>query len=164
MCLISSPFIYDVGTDIFLHKVWAMGQNEPNRGWQSHTQDMLLNHLKTCMLQPETMWQQAIDWKSRASPVRCTHQEAFGTAAVPLPLPNLTLPGTSQFSNQFSVAGPSTIPLAHPMPTHLHRSFLTPSGSNTPIMSPLIIDSPILLSAIPSHTLSDILFADSQKH
>src|ERR1700683_4098971 len=138
MCFIFSSFIYDVGTDIFLHKVWAMGQNEPNRGWQSNAQDTLLNHLKTCTLQPETVRQQAINWKSRASPVPRTHQDAFGTTAVPPPLPSLTLPGTSQVSNQFSVAGPSTIPLAHLMPTHLHTSsFLTPSGSNTPIMSPL---------------------------
>ena len=147
-----------------LRKVWAMGQNEPSRGWQSNAQDTLLNHLKTCMLHPETVRQQVINWKLKASPVRRTYQDAFGTNVMPPPLPGLPLAGRSQISNQFPVAGLSSAPLAHPMPTHIHTSSLiAPSGSNTPNMSPLIMDSPIPLSAAPSPTLSEASFADSQK-
>src|SRR6202040_758673 len=93
-----------------------------------------------------------------------THQDVFGASAMPPPLPGLSLAGTSQISNQISDAGPSSMPLAHPMPTYLHTSLLFPlPGSNTPNMLPLIMDSLILPSAAPSPTLSDVSFADSQK-
>src|SRR3984957_5428682 len=86
-----------------LRKVWAMGQNEPSRGWQSNAQDTLLNHLKTCMLHPETVRQQVINWKLKASPVRRTYQDGFGTNVMPPPLPGLPLASTSQISNQFQL-------------------------------------------------------------
>jgi hypothetical protein len=65
---------YDTKSDVY-HKVWAMGQHEINRGWQSNAQDTLLNHLKTCPYQFGSVQRDARDWKLRGSPMRCTHQE-----------------------------------------------------------------------------------------
>ena len=152
-CAFFPPTHHDAESDIH-HKVWAMGQHEPNRGWQSNAQDTLLNHLKTCPHQLDSVRHDAKDWKSRGSPLRRTHQEAFGDSNM-LPLPGMS---------QFAVAGPSSIPILQPIPTHLQTSALfSPSASNSPAMSPLLLDSPSLPSAVPSPTPSDSSFADSQK-
>jgi hypothetical protein len=66
-----------------------MGQHEINRGWQSNAQDTLLNHLKTCPYQFDLVQRDARDWKSRGSPMRRTHQEAFGDRNMP-PLPRMS--------------------------------------------------------------------------
>ena len=151
---------HDGETDLN-YKVWAMGQSEPNRGWQSNAQDTLLNHLKTCPHQLDLVQQDAKDWRSRGSPLRCTYQEAFGNSNIP-PLPGMS---------HFTIAGPSSMPIVQPIPTHLQSTetsaLFAPSASNSPAMwpmSPLLLDSPSLLSAIPSPTLSDSSFAGSQKH
>ncbi len=59
------------------YKVWAMGQHELNQGWQSNAQETLLNHLKTCPHQLDSVQRDAKDWKSRGSPSWHTYQEAF---------------------------------------------------------------------------------------
>jgi len=59
------------------YKVLAMGQHELNRGWQSNAQETLLNHLKTCPHQLDSVQRDAKDWKSRGSPSWHTYQEAF---------------------------------------------------------------------------------------
>ena len=93
-----------------------------------------------------------------------TYQDAFSTSATPPPLPGLTLASTSQNSNQISIAGPSSLLLAHLMPTNLHTgSLFNLSGSNTPNMLPLVMDLPVLPFAAPTPTLSDTSFPDPQK-
>ena len=96
----------------------------------------------------------------RGSPSRRTHQEAFVDRNIS------ELSGMSHFA----VAGPSST-IVQPIPTLSHLTHLqtgtlfasVPSASNSPAMSPLLLDSPSLPSAMPSPTLSDLSFADSQK-